>query len=145
MPHRMTPLEREEFLTGVHVAVLGICQSERGPLLMPIWYRYVPGAAIQFITNKDAKKTKFLAPGVHITLCVQNEAPPYQYVSVEGPITSIEVADHDLDFRPIAHRYLGVEKGDRYVENTLGDEELLIQMSPEKWSTADYQKISHGS
>ena len=143
MSHRMTHLEREAFLADLHVAVLGICAPNRGPLLMPIWYRYDPGAEIQFVTNKGAKKTKLLAPGVRITVCVQNEDPPYQYVSVEGPITSIEVADHDLDFRPIAHRYLGIEKGDRYVENTLGDEELLIQMSPEKWSTADYNKISH--
>jgi nitroimidazol reductase NimA-like FMN-containing flavoprotein (pyridoxamine 5'-phosphate oxidase superfamily) len=145
MSHRMTALERETFLADLHVAVLGICGPDRGPLLMPIWYSYHPGAKIKFVTNKDSKKIKLLAPGVRITICVQNEDPPYQYVSVEGTITSIDVADHDLDFRPIAHRYLGVERGDRYVENTVGDEELLIQMSPEKWSTADYSKISNAA
>jgi hypothetical protein len=145
MSHRMTALERETFLADLHVAVLGICVPDRGPLLMPIWYIYHPGGEIKFVTNKDAKKLKLLAPGVHITLCVQNEDAPYQYVSVEGPIISIEKADRDHDFRPIARRYLGVAAGDQYVENTLGDEELLIRMRPEKWSTADYSKITNAA
>ncbi len=145
MTHRMTSPEREAFLAGLHVGILGICLPDRGPLLLPIWYRYFPGAEIIFVTNKNSRKTKFLAVGEHITVCVQNEDPPYQYVSVEGPIISIKNADHDHDFRPIAHRYLGITKGDQYVENTLGDEEILISMKPQKWSTADYQKESTGS
>ncbi len=145
MSHRMTALERETFLADLHVAVLGICVPDRGPLLLPIWYSYDPGAEIKFVTNKDSKKLKLLAPGVRITICVQNEDSPYQYVSAEGPVISIEKADREHDFRPIAHRYLGVTAGDHYVDNTMGDEEVLICMRPEKWSTADYSKISNAA
>ena len=33
------------------------------------------------------------------SVCVQTETPPYQYVSVEGPIVAIEPADVERDLR----------------------------------------------
>jgi hypothetical protein len=49
---------------------------------------------------------------------VQAEAPPYKYVSVERPVVAIEPADLERDRRPLAHRYLGAQRGDRYIEKT---------------------------
>ena len=140
MTFTMTKKERETFLAALHVGILGIAAPDRGPVLVPVWYRYDPGGDIYFITNKQAKKVDLLAHEGRFTLCVQVESPPYKYVCVEGPIISMEDADHEQDLTPMAHRYLGEERGDAYVEGTLGDEELLVRMRPEKWSTADYEK-----
>ncbi|MBC8334123.1 MAG: pyridoxamine 5'-phosphate oxidase family protein [Anaerolineales bacterium] len=140
MDYRMTKDERESFLADLHVGVIGISSPKRAPILLPIWYTYEPGGEINFITSKDSKKTQLLATAGRFTLCVQNEDPPYQYVSVEGRITSTEDAGHEKDLRPIAYRYLGKKEGEEYVEETKGVEELLIRMMPEKWSTADYGK-----
>jgi hypothetical protein len=85
---------------------------------------------------------KLLKQEGRFTLCVQDESTPYQYVSVEGPIVSIEDADHERELGPIARRYLGQERGDAYVDKTSGDEELLIRMRPARWSTANYGKNS---
>ena len=75
---------------------------------------------------------------------MQRETPPYQYVSVEGPIISTEAADLERDVRPLAHRYLGPEMGDRYIEQTRNAsaqaENVLIRMRPERWLTVDYAK-----
>ena len=38
-----------------------------------------------------------------------------------------------------SRRYLGLELGDRYVENTRGAvENVLFRMRPERWLTVDY-------
>ena len=142
MTFTMTHTERETFLAALHVGVLGISTPDRGPVLLPVWYSYEPGGDILFITNKNAKKVKHLEREGRFTLCVQDESPPYSYVSVEGPIISIEDADHERELTPIARRYLGKERGDAYVNETSGDKELLIRMRPARWSTADYGKNS---
>jgi len=142
MTFTMTDAEREAFLAALHVGVLGISSADRAPVLVPVWYSYEPGGDIVFITNKNTKKVKFLKQERRFTLCVQDESTPYRYVSVEGPIVSIEDAEHERDLGPIARRYLGEEEGDVYVSKTSGDEELLIRMRPARWSTADYGKNS---
>jgi hypothetical protein len=85
-----------------------------------------------------------LARAGRFSLCAQTETSPYQYVSVEGPITATEVADLEWDLRPLAHRYLRVNMGDRYIEQTRDAsaqaENVLIRMRPERWLTVDYAK-----
>lgn len=136
----MTRSEREAFLSDVHVGILGVEASGRAPVLVPVWYSYEPGGEITFLTNKEARKVKLLQNAGRFSLCVQSEVRPYKYVSVEGLIISIEDADNERDLIPIAHRYLGREKGDEYADETKGDEMLIIRMQPNKWSSADYGK-----
>jgi hypothetical protein len=109
----MTKEEREAFLADVHVAVISVAEDGHGPLVIPIWSSYEPGT----------------------------ETPPYKYVSVEGPIVAVEAADLERDRRPLARRYLGTERGDRYIESTrdvVGN--VLVRMRPERWLTVDYAK-----
>jgi hypothetical protein len=70
-------------------------------------------------------------------------------VSVEGPITATEVADLEWDLRRLAQRYLGVNTGDRYIEQTRDAsaqaEYVLIRMRPERWLTVDYARSAVAS
>jgi hypothetical protein len=54
------------------------------------------------------------------SLCVQDEAPPYRYASIEGPVTAIAPATTDA-IRALAHRYLGTAEGDAFLAS-LGPE-----------------------
>ena len=140
----MTRLEREAFLAGVHVGIISIAEEGRGPLTVPIWYAYEPGGELRVITGRNSRKGRLLAHVGRFSICVQTETPPYRYVSVEGPITAIEAVALERDLRPLAHRYLGVEAGDSFVEQTREGqaENILIRMRPERWLTADYAKES---
>ena len=140
MPYKMTKEEREAFLADLHVGIIGINNQERGPLMLPIWYSYTPGGEIKFVTMKDSWKARRLRAEMRFSLCVQNEEPPYQYVSVEGNITSLEDADHDRDLLPLALSYYGEDEGKKYALETQGNDEIVIHMKPEKWLTADYNK-----
>ena len=140
----MTKREREAFLADVHVAVIGIADPGRGPIAVPVWYAYDPGGEVRIVTGRTSRKGQALERAGRFSLCVQAGTPPYKYVSVEGPILSMQAADIERDLRPLAHRYLGAPAGDRYVESTRGVPEyadnVLIRMRPERWLSADYAK-----
>jgi PPOX class probable F420-dependent enzyme len=140
----MTRSEREAFLAGVHVGVLSIAEEGRGPLTVPIWYGYEPGGELRLVTERSSRKGRLLARATRLSLCVQTETPPYQYVSVEGPVVALEDAEVERDVRPLARRYLGRELGDRYVEATGGTEarggSVLVRVRPERWLSVDYRK-----
>jgi hypothetical protein len=65
-------------------------------------------------------------------------------VSVEGAVVSIEPSDRERDTRPLAHRYLGKELGDRYIEATSADRtaggSVVVRIRPERWLSVDYAK-----
>jgi len=144
----MSREEREAFLAGVRVGILSLNEEGRGPLTAPVWYAYEPGGEVQVVTERASRKGKLLEEKQRISLCVQDDAPPYKYVSVEGPIVRIEPSDAERHERALAHRYLGPDAGDRYMESATDgrdeDEMILIRMRPERWLTADYSKEDVG-
>lgn len=138
----MSPQEREAFLAGLHVGVISIAEPGRGPLSVPIWYAYEPGGDLRVVTDRDSRKGRLLAVGVRLSLCAQSETPPYRYVSVEGPVVSLEAAQRERDLRPIARRYLGQELGDQYLTATAAQDagSVVVRIRPERWLTVDYSK-----
>ncbi len=139
----MSQSEREEFLAGLHVGILGIERPDGPPLTVPIWYAYEPGGELWFLTSPDSVKGQLLRRAMRFSLCAQSESLPYRYVSVEGTAT-ISPADKELHSRPMARRYLGTKGGDRYVEGGGGEadgESVRVSMVPERWFTLDYSKL----
>jgi PPOX class probable F420-dependent enzyme len=139
----MSRAEREAFLAGTHVAVVSIADASRGPLAVPVWYRYEPGGEVRFATAKDSRKARLLERAGRASLCVQTESAPYQYVTVEGP-ASFDVVDFERDTREMAIRYLGPKLGEAYLratypEGTTG--EVLVRLRPERWASADFRKL----
>jgi hypothetical protein len=82
-----------------------------------------------------------------VSLCAQTEAPPYSYVSIEGPVVHVGPVDRARDVLPLAVRYLGPELGAQYLEATAAGagEEILVRIRPERWLTVDYRKQFGGS
>jgi nitroimidazol reductase NimA-like FMN-containing flavoprotein (pyridoxamine 5'-phosphate oxidase superfamily) len=139
----MSVAEREDFLAGLHVAVLSVDDPGWGPLAIPVWYSYVPGGTVNVITGGNSVKARLLRAAGRLSLCVQNESMPYRYVSVEGPITAIDETVSADERRALAHRYLGVEGGDLYVASTSEQaaSSVAFRMEPERWHTSDYGKL----
>jgi len=134
----MSPSERQAFLADLHVGVISLPDPERGPLTAPIWYDYRPDRGVWVLFSPDSRKGKLANVGTRISLVVQSENPPYKYVSVEGPITSIEKALDD-ELEAMAIRYLGDEMGKAYAAEGAGTS-VTASMSIERWLTVDYAK-----
>lgn len=144
----MSRAEREAFLAAARVGVISIADDGRGPLTVPIWYGYEPGGELWIVTDRESRKGKLLLRADRFSLCAQTETPPYQYVSVEGPIVTLERAELERHTRVLAHRYLGKDGGDAYIKATGASDEsdgsIVVTMRPERWLTVDYRKAFGG-
>jgi PPOX class probable F420-dependent enzyme len=137
----MKRAEREAFLAETRVAVISIADAGRAPLTVPVWHIYEPGGEVRFVTGGESRKARLLRAAGRMSLCVQEETPPYRYVSVEGPVT-IGRPDFERDIRPTALRYLGPQMGEVYLQATAGEREgsILVRLRPERWLSVDYRK-----
>ena len=137
----MSLVERETFLSALHVGIISIPRATKGPLTVPIWYDYEPGGEVWVITDTDSIKGKLLANASRISLCAQTEIAPYQYVSVEGPFSTRSTTQEEL--LAMAIRYLGEEQGQAYADNSAGSGagSITVAIAPETWSSVDYNKM----
>lgn len=143
MSTAMTKEERESFLAALHVGVISVPDPNRGPMTVPIWYLYEPGGDVVIITPPDSRKARLISIGTRVSFVAQSEEMPPKYISVEGPVVSVEPADVDRDVRALTARYLGKELGDAYVDATRPDgttPEVVIRIRPERWFSKDFAK-----
>ena len=137
----MTRAEREQFLAGVHVGVISVASVDGGgPLAVPVWYSYQPGGTVDVITGDSTRKAAAIRAAGRLSLCAQDEQPPYKYVTVEGPVVAVEEASHDERLN-LARRYLGRDGGDAYVAAVPTSGQMVFRMTPEHWLTVDYSKL----
>jgi len=135
----MTEMEKQQFLADLHVGVLSLSDNPKGPLTVPIWYDYEPGGKLWFITGPNSLKGKLLKVGVRLSLMAQSEELPYKYVSIEGPVVSIDEATNN-DLLAMAIRYLGKEGGEQYAKNSESGGGVIVRVKPERWLSVDYGK-----
>jgi len=139
----MTVDERQAYLADLHVGVVSVAAADgRAPLTVPIWYGYEPGGLLSFVTGENSRKTRALREAGRCSVCAQDEALPYKYVTVEGPVVAIDPVDEE-ERRLIARRYLGTEGGDAYIAATANERltSVTIRIRPEHWLSADFGKL----
>ncbi|HWF28821.1 MAG TPA: pyridoxamine 5'-phosphate oxidase family protein [Mycobacterium sp.] len=131
--------ERQEFLEAKHVGVLSVDAADgRPPASVPIWYDYTPGGNVRVNTGAGTRKAKLIERAGAVTLVVQREEPPYQYVVVEGTVVEA-TAPAPVEVREaIAIRYLGEEGGRQFVRSMEGQDTVLFTIRPDRWLTADF-------
>lgn len=134
-----TEPQRQEFLSEKHVAVLSVAATDgRPPASVPIWYAYTPGGDILVNTGAGSRKSKLIERAGAVTLVVQNEDPPYQYVVVEGTVVDTTTPTPVNVREAIAIRYLGEEGGRAFVRGMDGQDSVLFTVRPDRWITADF-------
>jgi PPOX class probable F420-dependent enzyme len=135
----MSAQQRQQFLAGLHVGVLSVAAGDgRAPLAVPVWYDYEAGGRVSVITGRNSRKGRAIIAAGRMSLCAQDEKPPYKYVSVEGPVEMEEL--DEADRLAMARRYLGEAGGDRYVASNPDQdgEQVMFRMTPEHWLSVDY-------
>jgi PPOX class probable F420-dependent enzyme len=139
----MTRSECEAFLAEAHVAILAVAEAGRGPTASPVWYAYAPGGPVRITAGPESRKVRLIRQAGRASLCVQSEALPYRYVSVEGPVAIVD-ADPSAEQRLIARRYLGDALGERYLASLAEglSREVLLHLHPERWWSRDFARLS---
>lgn len=139
MPKPFTEAERRRFLAGKHIAVLSVAATDgRPPASVPIWYDYTPGGDILVNTGAGRRKARLIEQAGAVTLVVQREELPYQYVIVEGTVTEAATPSPLPQREAIAIRYLGEQGGRAFAANMDGNASVLFTIRPDRWMSADF-------
>jgi PPOX class probable F420-dependent enzyme len=135
----LTETERQEFLAQKHIAVLAVAAEDgRPPASVPIWYDYTPGGHIRLYTGESTRKVKLIERAGTVTLVVQREEVPYQYVVVEGTVVETTLPAPVEVKEAIAIRYLGEKRGRDFVRSLNDHDSVLLTIRPDRWLSADF-------
>jgi len=112
---RMTETEWRAFLLeGPRTGKLATVRPDGRPHIAPIWFDLDDrGDTVElvFTTFASSVKGRNLANDPRVSLCVDDDRPPYAYVVVEGEArTSRDPADLAVWSHRIAARYMGAEQ-----------------------------------
>ncbi|WP_227982297.1 pyridoxamine 5'-phosphate oxidase family protein [Nocardia spumae] len=139
MPKPFSETERQEFLAGKHIGVLSVATTDgRPPATAPIWYDYTPGGDIRVNTGATRRKARLIREAGVVTLTVQREELPYQYVIVEGTVVDAATPSPRDARVSIATRYLGPEDGRAFADKMDGNDSVLFTIRPDRWISQDY-------
>ncbi|MEV4279805.1 PPOX class F420-dependent oxidoreductase [Actinoplanes xinjiangensis] len=135
MAKAMTTAEIRDFLSaGTRTGKLATVRADGSPHVVPIWF-VLDGDDLLFNTGADTVKGRALAREGRAALCVDEEAAPYAYVTVRGPVTlSTDLADVRAWATRIAERYMGPDLADSYGARNGVEGELLVRLRLEKVS-----------
>lgn len=140
-PARMSTAERQRFLTGLHLAVLVTIAEDGTPVPTPIWYLYRDGA-FYFRTAADAIKTENVRRDPRVSICVQEERPPYKACIAYGT-AELQDAGEELS-RAMPRHYLGAIGAIGYQRtaqhNIESGPEITIVVRPDRYVTWDYTR-----
>jgi len=139
MPARMTKARRDAFLAGRRVAVLVTNGADGVPVPTPVWYVVRDGAFL-FRTASGAVKTENIRRDPRVSICVQDERPPYRAVVAYGR-AEIAPADDALG-RAMPQRYLGFVGaiGYRAAASAAIEQgpEVTLVVRPERFTSYDF-------
>lgn len=133
MAHKMTKDEWRRFLSeGTRTGKLATVRADGSPHLAPIWF-LLDGDALVFNTGADTVKGRNLARDGRLALCVDDDRPPFSFVTVQG---TAEISDELSDVRHwatrIAARYMGEDRAEEYGARNGVPGEVVVRVRIDK-------------
>jgi len=131
---KMNQNEIKEFLMrGTYTAKLGTINKDGSPHITPIWFILDENDHIIFTTYFKSLKAKNLVRNPKVSICVDDQVPPFSFVIVNG-IAKIMTNSRDLLIwtTKIAERYMGKELSLDYGKRNAVEGELIIRVIPTK-------------
>jgi len=131
---KMNQNEIKEFLMrGTYTAKLGTINKDGSPHITPIWFILDENDHIIFTTYFKSLKAKNLVRNSKVSICVDDQVPPFSFVIVNG-IAKIMTNSRDLLIwtTKIAERYMGKELSLDYGKRNAVEGELIIKVIPTK-------------
>ena len=129
----MRSLDGEEitaFLTeGTRTAKLAVVRKDGSPLVTPVWFLVDVDGTIVFTTGKRSVKGRALEREPRVSICVEDDRPPFAFVRVDGVAElSKEPAELRRWATRIAERYMGMERAAQFGERNSVPGEILVRV-----------------
>lgn len=133
MAHAMTPDEHRTFLSaGTRTAKVATTRADGRPHVAPVWFT-LDGDDVIFTTDADSVKGHTLTRDPRVSICVDDQAPPYSFVIVEGTATLTNDPTALLHWATvIAERYVGADRAEDVGRGSAVPGTLLVRVTPSK-------------
>jgi PPOX class probable F420-dependent enzyme len=131
---KMTEEEVWSFLNSdpPRPALLATTRPDGRPHLAPVWY-VADGRAILFNTGTDTVKGCNIAHDPRVSLCVDDDRPPYAFVTIEGrAVISDDLTEVRRWATVIGGRYMGADQAEAFGKRNGVPGELLVRVEPTK-------------
>ena len=114
------------------LAIVNAIAAAGAPLVAPIWVAR-DGDQLLFNTGAETAKGRAVARDPRVSLCFDDEAPPFSFVVVAG---TAEIVEDRAEVRRwagiIGGRYMGDDQAEAYGERNGVPGELLVRVTPTK-------------
>lgn len=142
----MTNMNQKEiynFLTsGTMTAKISSASLRGKPHVAPVWFvvdgksnQDVSNIIIVFTTWSKSLKARNLLLNPQVSLCIDDQTPPYSFVIVNG-IAEIDQSPDEKELLKyttrIAERYMGKENAERYGKRNAVPGEFIVKIRPTK-------------
>ncbi|WP_030673307.1 PPOX class F420-dependent oxidoreductase [Streptomyces sp. NRRL B-1347] len=133
MAQKMTDEQWRAFVSqGTRTAKLSTVRADGSPHVAPIWF-LLDGDDLVFNTGKDTVKGRNLARDGRVALCVDDDAPPFAFVVLQGR------AELSEDLEQVRHwaariggRYMGEDRAEEFGARNGVPGELLVRVRIDK-------------
>lgn len=129
----MTKKEIRKFLLhGTRTGKLATVRKDGRPHVVPIWFD-LDGDAIVFTTGGESVKAKNMKRDPRVSICVDDETPPFSFVQVEGIASFSEDLKEMLYWATrIGGRYMGDDQAEAFGKRNAVPGEILVRVTPTK-------------
>jgi PPOX class probable F420-dependent enzyme len=126
----MSEREWKDFVAvGTRTGKLATTRLDGRPHVVPIWF-LLDGDDLVFNTGAESVKGRSLARTGWASLCVDDQEPPFSFVTVSGPVYLGTDLDELLPWAiRIAARYVGEARAEEFGRRNAVPGELLVRLS----------------
>jgi hypothetical protein len=129
----MTDDEIRSFLTALpaRTGKLATVRADGRPHVAPVWYIVDDDGALCFNTGERSVKGRNLLRDGRAAICVDDERPPFSFVTVEGEVEIVRDLGQVRQWAErIAEHYMGADRAAEFGERNGVEGELLVRLRP---------------
>lgn len=132
---QMSPDEYRHFLLDrPRTAKIATVRKDGRPHIAPIWFD-LEGDIFVFTTWHKSVKGLNLLRDPRVSLCIDDELPPFAYALIEGTATFHDDVELLQQWATrIAGRYMGLDQAEAYGKRNSVPGELVVKVTPHKVS-----------
>ena len=128
----MTLEDAKRFITSeARTGKIAVVREDGSPMVVPVWFDLDVDGSIVFTTWHETIKARSIRREPRVCICVDDEAPPFHYVRIDGKAQVID--DLELLRRwatRLAARYMGPDLADAYGKRNSVPGELVVRVTP---------------
>ena len=119
-------------MEGTRTGKLSTVREDGHPHVAPIWFVWNEGKII-FCTMDSSVKAKNIRHNPKVSICVDDESPPYAFVIIQGTAKFTDNQKDLLKWNTIlGGRYMGEKLAEVYGKRNTVEGSLLVEVTPTK-------------